>query len=227
MSPLDLSRQASILDPAELARHRVTVIGTGSVGSWLCIQLAKLGVPEIHVYDPDHVGPENVPNQLFGPGDVGQPKVEAIGRLCRELAGVELDRHPETFRPGTQVHGIVVSAVDTMAARSAIWSESIRYRPAVSCYLDGRMGGQQGRVYTVSATCDPDEVARYEATLYTDEQASPAPCAVGSIGYTTALIGSLLASQIQKHIAGKDAPPELIFDLATLTFLQPHTERTP
>lgn len=119
---------------------------------------------------------------------------------------------------GQELQGVVVSAVDSMVARERIWHESIRFHGTVPLYVDARMGAQVCRVLTVRPS-DPDDVRRYEATLYTDEMAVEEPCTAQAIVYTTFGVAALVANQIKRFARNESLQPDIIFDFATLAVL--------
>jgi molybdopterin/thiamine biosynthesis adenylyltransferase len=220
---LDFHRQTGILTQEDLNRHRYTVIGAGGLGSPLAVLLAKLGVRDLTVWDDDVVGEENLASQFYRLADVGRPKVEALRDICQAFAGVELVATPMRFDGLPATNGIVITAVDSMAARREIWQRDIRYNAGVPLYLDARMGGQEGRVYSV-APCHPDAVDRYEASLYGDDEAFALPCTARAIAYNTAFLAGLIASQIQKYVSGRTVQPELLVGLDPLLIIDPQSE---
>src|SRR5690554_7355564 len=64
------------------------------------LQLAKLGITNITVWDFDVVEEHNVPNQLFGLNDIGKPKVEALKQIVAEHTGTEINIKNEKFTRG-------------------------------------------------------------------------------------------------------------------------------
>lgn len=216
MSQMDFWRQLNVVSPSDLADLRVTMIGVGGIGSPTILALAKMGVENITVFDPDTVEPHNLPNQMYRFSDLGQTKVEGISSICRDFAGVELKKVAERFNDHP-LSGIVISGVDTMSARKEIWGK-IRWNPSVLLYIEARMGAEVARIHSVHS-CDPSEVRWYETTLYSDEQASEAPCTARAVIYNVFMIAALVANQVKKFAKGEDIFKEIIFDLATLILL--------
>ena len=73
-------RQLSILPPEKITTG-VTIVGTGSVGSFVALSLVKMGVKELELWDSDKVELHNIANQYFRLEDLNKYKVEA----CRDL----------------------------------------------------------------------------------------------------------------------------------------------
>ena len=117
-------RQQDIAPVDAMRSKPVFVIGCGGIGSNFCLLGAKLGL-SITAYDGDTVAPENVNAQLFGPPHVGRSKAEVVAELCDQLAGAAIKVVNGYAQEGASVTGVVVEAVDSMQARSAIWQQVI------------------------------------------------------------------------------------------------------
>lgn len=69
-----------------LKRSKISVIGLGSIGSWLCYNLASMGVGEIIGFDPDIVELSNLNRQiLYSENDIGTPKALIAQKKLRKL----------------------------------------------------------------------------------------------------------------------------------------------
>jgi adenylyltransferase/sulfurtransferase len=213
---VDYWRQLDLLSP-ERFTFPITIIGAGGIGSPVALALTKMGCRRLTVYDPDTVEAHNLPNQLYRLGDIGRPKVEALAELLSQFARLEVLPLQEAVT-NQRLEGVVVSAVDNMAARSEIWRSCIRYRAAIPLYVDARMGGQVCRVLTVRPV-DPDDVRLYESTLYSDEAALEDPCTAQAIIYTVFGVAGLVANQIRRHAESEPTEQDVLFDFATLSLI--------
>lgn len=214
--PMEFLRQLDLMNP-ETLDVPIHLIGCGGIGSFTALVLSKMGVQHLHLYDPDGIEEHNLPNQLFRLRDVGRLKVEALREILEEFAGSPVEVQPievETRR----LTGIVISGVDSMQARKAIWHRSIRYRAGVIRYLDARMGAEVARIYAVNPT-DPGDIRFYEKSLYTDEEAESLPCTAAAISYSGFAIASLIGNLVKRLATGEDLPCEILLDLKTLTLL--------
>jgi molybdopterin/thiamine biosynthesis adenylyltransferase len=214
---LNTWRQDGIVTQDNLNQMPVTVIGAGGIGSPTTIALAKMGIKNITVYDPDYIEDHNLPNQFYQMTDIGRPKVIALKDIVENFSGTSIETKQEKFE-NQDVQGLVVSGVDSMDARMKIWEE-MRWNPNISMYIEARMGAELALVHAVNP-CDPDEVAWYETTLYSDADATEAPCTERSIIYNVFSIAGLIASQAKKFFNNENMRKEIIFDLSTLTLLQ-------
>jgi molybdopterin/thiamine biosynthesis adenylyltransferase len=214
---MDFWRQNDIVSQDKLNRYPFILIGAGGIGSVAGLVLAKMGVRDLTVYDPDVIEDHNLPNQTYRLSDVGKPKVEALAAICHDFAGVDIKPHHQKFPTPSMPEGIVISGVDSMTARRDIWDSAIKLNPRVQVYIEARMGAQEGRIYTVSPLD-----SQYEASLYSDEEASELPCTARATGYNAFYLAGLLASQVQKFVMGEvTTKSEILFDLVSNTVVQP------
>jgi molybdopterin/thiamine biosynthesis adenylyltransferase len=211
---VEFLRQLDLVRP-ETLETPVHLIGCGGIGSFAALALGKLGCAHLHLYDDDRVEEHNVPNQLFRLADVGRPKVEALAGILETFTGARARTYLRRVE-GERLQGIVVSGVDSMAARNALWQKTVRHRAGIPLYLDGRLGAEMCRLYSIRPA-DPDDVRCYERSLYDDSQALPLSCTAGAIIYTGFAIASLVANQVKKVATGEVVPREILYDLRTLT----------
>jgi predicted ThiF/HesA family dinucleotide-utilizing enzyme len=167
----------------------ITVIGVGAVGSYAVLQLAKQGYRDITAWDFDTVENHNLPNQLYGPQDVGLLKVEALRRRVLDATGIAIKAVPERFEGG-ELSGAILTFVDTMHGRRQIWEKSACGRTAVRLYVEARMGISHGIIYSVDPTNDRHR-ERYEKTLYADDQADESACSNRAIAPSVAALSGL------------------------------------
>jgi len=194
----------------------VTMIGAGGIGSFTALALAKMGVENMTIYDYDKVEIHNLPNQLYGAEYLGEYKVTAAAEACAQFADVTPETRNSAFgKDDERVYGVVISGVDSMEAREAIWKK-VKYKPSIPLYIDARMGAEVIRIYTINP-CDPDEVEFYQRFLYSDKNALEERCTAKAIIYTGFAVASLLASQVKKYAKREPLSKEIIFDLRTLT----------
>ncbi len=213
---MDFLRQLDLVNEEQLD-FPVTVVGAGGIGSPATLALAKMGCANLTVYDDDTVEDHNLPNQLYRLADRGKPKVQALREIVEAFTGTTITACPERVEQ-QRLSGLVVSGVDTMASRKAIWESGVRFNPRVPLYLDARMGAEVGRILAVRPV-DPDHVAWYEKTLFGDDEALEEACTARAIIYNVFSLAGLIASQVKRYATGEDVEREIIFDLRTLTLL--------
>ena len=187
------AHQEGIFNP-DYAR-KVIVIGAGSVGSHVVYMLTKMGVGDIEVWDDDTVASHNIPMSIYGPGDVGQYKVDALKSLITQLTGVELTVVRNKY-DGENLSGyaVVIMCVDTMSARKQIW-ERVKLCPTVDLLCDTRTAVTYLEVLSVSP-CDTEDIERYEALLFPDDRAARQACGRHGIVYVAARAAQIVAVNV-------------------------------
>ncbi|QKO20906.1 ThiF family adenylyltransferase [Rhodoferax sp. BAB1] len=75
---------------ADIARLRIGVIGAGSTGGFIAEGLARTGVKDILVMDPDKVAEHNLDRLVYAvPEDVGHSKVDVLAKRLLTVATAE------------------------------------------------------------------------------------------------------------------------------------------
>lgn len=205
----DYSRQTDVFDPRKWFRE-VHIIGLGSIGSTVLLQLMKMGVPRIHMYDDDRVEPHNVPPQpLYRPSDAkaGRLKIEAAQLYAeREELDTELILHPIRIDEGSiiNLNGIVIAGVDSMESRQNIWYH-VRGNGLVELYLDGRIGGDGFQLHAFNPS-SPSAVFTYERWLVPVNGIAQLAYGERGINYPCYMLAGLVGSILASFSRGK--PPQ-------------------
>uniref|UniRef100_A0A831XFC4 HesA/MoeB/ThiF family protein n=1 Tax=Geobacter metallireducens TaxID=28232 RepID=A0A831XFC4_GEOME len=135
-----------------LFRSRVAVIGCGGLGGYIIEELARLGIGEIIVIDPDVFVEHNLNRQLFSsPWSLGRAKVEtAAARIAEINPAVNLVPRLERFTRDNG-HGLLdnanvaVDALDSVSARLELADVCDERRIPL---VHGAIGGWYGQILT-------------------------------------------------------------------------------
>lgn len=119
---------------AILKRARVAIFGIGGVGSFAAEGLARAGVGELRLVDPDTIERTNINRQIHALTEtVGQSKVEAMKARILEInpeavveAMVDVYRPEEAERFLAGGFDYVIDAVDTVTAKLSLAVECQR-----------------------------------------------------------------------------------------------------
>jgi molybdopterin/thiamine biosynthesis adenylyltransferase len=193
---IDYNRQMGIINQNHFDKPLV-LIGAGGIGSPTALALCKMGLKEIIVYDDDKVEPHNLPNQIYRKNDIGKLKVEALKDMCLEFSDIKFTAIPRKFDGDLPERCVVVSGVDSMAARIDIW-KSLRFNSMASLYVDGRMGKEMVKIYRVNPT-NMDSIKEYEESLVISEDNTPIPCTEKAVIYNVFFISSMIAHAVRCH----------------------------
>ena len=189
------SRQKDIVPPDCLATCRATVIGVGAIGRQVALQLAAMGVPWLQLIDFDVVEPSNLASQGYLEEDLGRPKVEATGELCRRIShGLELHQENERFRRSMEIGNAVFCCVDKIDIRRTIWDA---IKDKASFFTDGRMSAEVLRVLTA---CDAASRKHYPTTLFAAGEAYAGPCTAKTTIFCANIAAGIMVSQFAKYL---------------------------
>lgn len=217
---MDFSRQSELFNPTKFEDIPVHIIGCGATGSWVGIQLAKLGVKEFYLYDDDIIEEHNIPNQFFPKDSVGKFKADVLGDLIRKFGSnspeVEITKAKVTGNEAPKMFGIVFCLVDTMKARKEIFANGIKLNMGVKLYVETRMGLTIGRIYALSPV-SISQIKAYEGTLYSDEESEVSACGTSqSVAPTANLIASMAVWKLIKFHNNFEINNEVLIDLQNL-----------
>lgn len=193
-------RQSSIINIKDYEDNKVSIIGCGAIGSYVGTSLAKLGLVKFELWDFDKVEEHNLPNQFFFEEDTGKPKVDATEKMMRLInSKCKIVTHKQKFDKDSVLNSnIVIICVDTMASRKEIF-EYAKKDKGITLFIDTRMGGLEGQIYFIDME-DKKEIANYEASLFSDEQAVRERCTERAIIYTVLGMASFLCCNLVKAI---------------------------
>lgn len=93
------ARHRGLLDPTIIANKRVLIVGCGSIGSVAAALLARSGVENFVLVDPDEVSGTNICRSAFGESDIGMPKVAALTNHLQAIRkGLQIDARETDLR---------------------------------------------------------------------------------------------------------------------------------
>jgi hypothetical protein len=211
-------RQRELLPPQPLALVHAWVVGVGAIGRQVALMLAASGVGSLELLDPDVVAVENLAPQGYWPVDLGQPKVQATGRLCSCIhPPIRLGCRIERFRrsSGNELEDLraggrriaLFCCVDSIATRKLLWEACHQH---VRFFADGRMSAE---VLRVLASGDPAGDLQYPATLFAPEQAYAGSCTAKSTLYAASIAAGLMVGQFARWLRGLPVERDLLLNL--------------
>jgi molybdopterin/thiamine biosynthesis adenylyltransferase len=187
-----------------LKAARVLLVGAGGLGAPAALYLAAAGIGHIGLVDPDTVSLSNLQRQvLFGVADVDEPKVEVAVRRLGELnphVVVEpiarlLD--DANARALVAAHDLVLDGTDDFATRFAVNDACVAEGKTLVSGAIGRWTGQVG--VFAGRPC-------YRCLVPEIPPDAETCAAVGVVGALAGVIGSMMALEAVKLIAGAGEP---------------------
>lgn len=120
---MDLSRHISVFNPASV-KNDIHIIGVGATGSFVAMQIARMGVPVLNIYDFDDVEIHNIPNQYYDTEDIGKLKIDALDEKLHKInpdITVNKSNAKVTAEDISKMEGYVFLLVDSMKVRKELW----------------------------------------------------------------------------------------------------------
>jgi len=197
----------------KLKAAKVAIVGAGGLGCPAALYLAAAGVGRIALIDADTVSLSNLQRQvLYGGDDLGEPKVTvAAARLHAINPHVTVEAVAETLAEANAPSllagaDVVLDGTDNFATRFAVNAACVAEgRPLVSGAI-GRWTGQVG--VFAGRPC-------YRCLVPEAPPDAETCAAVGVVGALAGLVGSIMALEAIKLIAGAGEPLTgrlLVFD---------------
>lgn len=197
------SRQLDLVPADKLAQERILLVGAGAVGRNLGHTLAAMGAKSVRVIDFDSVEDVNIATQGYLKIDLGKKKSEVLSELMRGLdyeGDADIQCDIDMWKPSKYVEyrpTTVFSCVDSMAVRKSLYRFCVQ-NESVKLFVDTRMLGNNIRLLTYTR----ENLADYEGTLFTDDEAEPGRCTRRSTMYAAATLANLAASQLAFNLKG-------------------------
>lgn len=215
----NFSRQHEIFDATQF-KKQVHIIGCGATGSAVALNLAKMGIENIHIYDFDTVEEHNLPNQQFGLKDIGEYKAKALQANIMAQTGIYVNAHTEKVTGKEKFKGIVFLLVDSMKARNEIFHKAIKYKPHIKMMIETRMALRGFSIEVVNPQ-DLKQCKAFEQTLFSDDMAEQSACGHSTSIITTANICANMAiTQLIKYQNEINAFGSYYCDLFTDMFVK-------
>lgn len=202
-----------IFDPQIFETASVCIVGLGNIGSQTALALGRLGIQNFELWDHDKVEGHNLSSQSFNLSDLGKFKVfsskDQLQMLNEEVIVLSYNKK---FEGKSFNSDILIIAVDSMKERKAIHDKMIRSKiPFPKLVIDGRMGGPQIEVYSVSSYKDWKET-------FVDNPSND-PCGARFICYSSMVIGSFIANQVKRFLKGEKLKSEILFNIDSYQLL--------
>ena len=131
---MDYTRQLELVDSDRLSNVHIDLVGVGSVGSFSGLLLTKMGGQDVRIFDPDVVEEVNLASQLYRSADARDrtPKAVASQAIFRDFSEVQVQAIGERAERHN-LRGIVILAVDSMAARADMSGANRCWAPRKPC----------------------------------------------------------------------------------------------
>ena len=148
------SRSAGLIENDALQHKRVLIIGLGSFGSQIAVDLAKAAVGEYALIDFDKLERHNIVRHACSLRDVGRLKTDAVEELVLgknpyakiDKFPIDVNEHPEVVESEIAKADIVICATDNNQSRFMI-SEMVERLGKVCIYGRANTRAEGGDVF--------------------------------------------------------------------------------
>jgi hypothetical protein len=207
--------------------HPIMLIGVGGIGSWLALNLSRIG-HQLFLVDPDTVDETNVTGgQMYKQSQVGQKKVHAVQQLCRELgATAEITAVDQLYTEEDGATDICITGLDNMAARKLVyetWKKHVQSKEtdeekAKCLLLDGRLTLEMFEVLCIQGN-RPDQMEHYEREyLFDDAETVELDCTTKQSTFGAMGISCLMTATLCNWLTNQ----KLEVDFREVPFYQRH-----
>lgn len=190
---------------ARLLGAKVLIVGAGGLGAPAALYLAAAGVGTIGLVDDDTVALSNLQRQvIYQTADVGRSKVtaaaEALNRLDPHVHVVPHTLHLDeaTARALVADYDLVLDGTDNFATRHVV------NRACVACakpLVSGAVSQFEGQVATFKGHL-PGDFPCYHCFVPQGTTEAANCAGQGVLGAVTGVVGSLMAVEALKELAG-------------------------
>ena len=223
---VDIEGQQRLLDAS------VLVVGTGGLGSPVLMYLAAAGVGTLHLYDDDKVEISNLQRQiLFDSSVLGKSKADTAADRLRavnpdcEVVAVASRLEGERLSDAVAQVDLVIDCSDNFDTRFAVNRACVEQQKTLVSGAVIRLEGQVS-VFSGHRPDKPCYQCLYQPDAYNDETCTSS----GVLGPAVGVIGSILATEAVKLIAGIGDPLEgrlLLFDAMAMRFNELKLKKDP
>lgn len=203
--PLHYSRNLNAISKDEqelLLNSRVGVCGCGGLGLYIINHLARMGVGNINIWDPDVFSESNLNRQLLSSySNLGQSKVEVCRRFVKEInPAISVNVFPSRWEDGDAVffrqQQVMVDALDNIPSRLAL-AEACAH--ADIPLVHGAAGGWYGHLTVIM----PGDC--FLQNLYAKSAGQGIEKEQGTLPFSAAVIASLQAAEVIKLLLQRES----------------------
>ena len=223
---VDIEGQQRLLDAS------VLVVGTGGLGSPVLMYLAAAGVGKLHLYDDDKVEISNLQRQILfdssvlgeSKADIAAARLRAVNPDC-EVVAVASRLEGVLLTEAVAKVDLVIDCSDNFDTRFAVNRSCVEQHKTLVSGAVIRMEGQVS-VFSGHHPDKPCYQCLYQPDAYNDETCTSS----GVLGPAVGVIGSILATEAVKMIAGIGDSLEgrlLLFDALAMRFNELKLKKDP
>lgn len=166
----------------------IIIGGQGGIGSYFSFLASRVvsSKTKLLAYDFDKVEIHNIGGQLFSNLDIGKLKANAMNEFTKNYGLVPVMPVNSKFDMSSMKSNVMVSCFDNMSARKAMFEAWKLVKSDKKLYIDGRLLAENYEVFFVT----PENIDRYEKTLFDDSEVLDVPCSAKQTSHYAASIAA-------------------------------------
>lgn len=200
--------------------YKVTLIGSGGIGSWAAILLARAGIKPV-IFDHDIVDASNISGQFFFKDQINQEKVKAIADTIHYFGGnidIALTQKFNINTDDKYVNPITIIGTDNMKSRRdsfKIWFnkyennlDTTNTEEIAPMFVDGRLLAESFQIFCIKTLND---ARNYEDNyLFEDSEIPEVSCTAKQTTHYAAMIAANIVRFVTNHISSKNGLPTYV-----------------
>lgn len=210
----ETSRFSSAIWYDKIREQRITLAGTGGIGSYVGFLLSRLHPRFITIYDDDVVEEGNLSGQLYADYHIGRKKVSALTDIMSSFSRYYYYNGLDSrFTASSPADDIMICGFDNMASRRVFYEswkahvESLPEEEKKNClYIDGRLAAEEFQVLCIQGN-NTLHMEKFEREwLFSDEEAEATQCSYKQTSFCANMIASVMVNLFVNFIANKCEP---------------------
>lgn len=213
---MDLNKHLEFFNPTELIKEEIHILGCGALGSNVALQLAKLGLEKLIIWDYDTVEEHNITNQVYNIEDIGKLKTDALEKHLK-LQNPNIEVIKKGKYTGQILKGIIIFCIDSVETKHKI-ADKNRYNIAIKLIIDGAIGLSTGQVYTVNWKLERMVNDYINQIDFKDSEVTVPVSACGttlSVSPSVLITASFMVSALINYAKGAEVPFVVLLDAFT------------
>ena len=210
---MGLKKRTSRFSGADWADElrEITLIGAGGIGSWLALNLSRIG-HSLTIWDGDNVDTTNVHGgQMYQTNQIGKSKVAACYDNCRAFGTVApIDAIAAMFTEEDGVDSICMTGLDNMTARKIAfraWRDTVAggedQNRKHALFMDGRLLMEFMEILTIPGDRE-DLMDEYEREfLFSDSEVEDLDCTTKQSTFSAMTISGLMTATLCNFLTNR------------------------
>lgn len=191
----------------EVRKKSVILAGLGGIGSWTALNLARLSLFYLYIYDDDNVEEANMSGQFYSRANIDCSKAAVLNTtLCSYAPGTVVRSIVSKFTSSSQPGDIMICGFDSMQARRVFFDSWLSHlmdcEDRSKClFIDGRLSIDTLQIYCIKGDDDYCITKYASECLFSDEEADAVVCSMKQTTYMACMIGSLITNLFINFVA--------------------------